>query len=263
MQRLRIWVCILLLSSLTNISTSFPGEITPIPSLNNILNEARTSFSGKNNSITLEDMLFKVKKFYYQIQYLDQKLEILNEVKEHFEKAISKAEEKYDEGEEDISQSDITKLKLGLAGTLNNIYEVEMGLQISRLSLSDSLDNKYSPNAELVESSISPIKFEFNNFHAWEKNHSKHPGKLKRELILKKGFLQVIEAKKEMRLARKNRKMTRALLVSEVANYDFGIGDSGDLFQALIIYTRVLNGYYDSVYNFNLLVAKLDRDTNK
>ena len=56
--------------------------------------------------------------------------------------------------------------------------------------------------------------------------------------------------------------MTRALLVSEVANYDFGIGDSGDLFQALIIYTRVLNGYYDSVYNFNLLVAKLDRDTN-
>ena len=263
MQRLRIWLCILLLSSLTNISTSFPGEITPIPSLNNILNEARTSFSGKNNSITLEDMLFKIKKFYYQIQYLDQKLEILNEVKGHFEKAISKAEEKYDEGEEDISQSDITKLKLGLAGTLNNIYEVETGSQISRLSLSDSFDNKYSPNAELVESSISPIKFEFNNFHAWEENHSKHPEKLKRELILKKDFLQVVEAKKKMQLARKNRKMTRALLVSEVANYDFGIGDSGDLFQALIIYTRVLNGYYDSVYNFNLLVAKLDRDTNK
>ena len=263
MQRLRIWLCILLLSSLTNISTSFPGEITPIPSLNNILNEARTSFSGKNNSITLEDMLFKIKKFYYQIQYLDQKLEILNEVKGHFEKAISKAEGKYDEGEEDISQSDITKLKLGLAGTLNNIYEVETDLQISRLSLSDSLDNKYSPNAKLAESSISPIRFEFNNFDAWAENHSKHPGKLKRELILKKGFLQVVEAKKKMQLARKNRKMTRALLVSEVANYDFGIGDSGDLFQALIIYTRVLNGYYDSVYNFNLLVAKLDRDTNK
>ena len=263
MQRLRIWLCILLLSSLTNISTSFPGEITPIPSLNNILNEARTSFSGKNNSITLEDMLFKIKKFYYQIQYLDQKLEILNEVKGHFEKAISKAEGKYDEGEEDISQSDITKLKLGLAGTLNNIYEVETDLQISRLSLSDSLDNKYSPNAKLAESSISPIRFEFNNFDAWAENHSKHPGKLKRELILKKDFLQVVEAKKKMQLARKNRKMTRALLVSEVANYDFGIGDSGDLFQALIIYTRVLNGYYDSVYNFNLLVAKLDRDTNK
>ena len=261
MQRLRIWLCILLLGSLTNISTSFGGEITPIPPLNNILNEARTSFSKKNNSITLEDMLFKVKKFYYQNQYLAQKLEILNEVKGNFEKAISKAEEKYDEGEEDISQSDITKLKLGLAGTLNNIYEGETGLQISRLSLSASLGNKYSPNAELVEPSISPIKFELNNFDAWEENYSKHSGKPKRELVLKKDFLQVIAAKKKMELARKNRKMTRALLVSEVANYDFGIGDSGDLFQALIIYTRVLSGYYDSVYNFNLLVAKLDRDT--
>ena len=85
---------------------------------------------------------------------------------------------------------------------------------------------------------------------------------LKKGSVLKKEFLQVIEANKKMQLARKNRKMTRALLVSEVANYDFGIGDSGDLFQALIIYTRVLNGYYDSVYNFNLLVAKFDRDTN-
>ncbi|MZH46999.1 MAG: TolC family protein, partial [Nitrospinae bacterium] len=60
-------------------------------------------------------------------------------------------------------------------------------------------------------------------------------------------------------LAKKNRKITRALLVSEVANYDFGIGNSGDLFEALIIYSRVLNGYYESVYNFNLAVAELNR----
>tara|TARA_Y100001936_G_scaffold81270_1_gene79806 strand:+ start:143 stop:934 length:792 start_codon:yes stop_codon:yes gene_type:complete len=261
MQRLRIWLYVLLLGSLTNIPTSFAGEIKPIPSLNDLLNAARTYFSGKNNSINLEEALFKIKKFYYQNQYLAQKLDTLNEVKGHFEKAVSKAEEKYEEGEEDISQSDITKLKLGLAGTLNDIYEIETDLQISRLSLSDSLDNRYSPNAELVESDISPINFEFNNFDAWEEKIGEPLGKLTRGLVLKKNFLQVIEAKKKMQLARKNRKMTRALLVSEVANYDFGIGDSGDLFQALIIYTRVLNGYYDSVYNFNLLVAKFDRDT--
>ena len=38
------------------------------------------------------------------------------------------------------------------------------------------------------------------------------------ELLLKKAFIKVNEAKKKMQLARKNRKMTRALLVSEVAN---------------------------------------------
>ena len=78
--------------------------------------------------------------------------------------------------------------------------------------------------------------------------------------MLRKVFLKVVEASKKMKLARKNRKMTRALLVSEVANYDFGIGEPNNLFQALIIYTRVLNGYYDSVYKYNLSVAILDRD---
>ena len=68
-----------------------------------------------------------------------------------------------------------------------------------------------------------------------------------------------METREKLNIARKNRKITRALLVAEVANYDFGIGDPGDLFEALIIYTRVLSGYYDSVYNFNLAVADLNR----
>ena len=80
--------------------------------------------------------------------------------------------------------------------------------------------------------------------------------------FLHKAFLKINEAKKRMQLAHKNRKMTRALLVSEVANYDFGIGNPGDLFQALLIYTRVLTGYYESIYKFNLSIAELDRDKN-
>nr|NIQ01670.1 hypothetical protein [Nitrospinaceae bacterium]NIR55677.1 hypothetical protein [Nitrospinaceae bacterium]NIS86121.1 hypothetical protein [Nitrospinaceae bacterium]NIT82965.1 hypothetical protein [Nitrospinaceae bacterium]NIU45168.1 hypothetical protein [Nitrospinaceae bacterium] len=43
----------------------------------------------------------------------------------------------------------------------------------------------------------------------------------------------------------------RALLVTEVANYDFGLGNEGDLFEALMIYTRVLVGYYEALYGFN------------
>ncbi|NIQ01510.1 MAG: hypothetical protein GWM98_14905, partial [Nitrospinaceae bacterium] len=41
--------------------------------------------------------------------------------------------------------------------------------------------------------------------------------------------------------------------------YDFGLGDPGDLFEALIIYTRVLRGYYDSVNHLNMAVAELER----
>ena len=230
--------------------------------MENVLDEIRSAFPEKGRAKSLEQILFEAKKFYYQIQYQQQKLEILKEVKGHFEKAVNKIEEQYDEGEEDISQSEITKLKLGLAGTLNDIYEVETDFQISRLSLSETLDNKYPHNAELLEPDIVPVAFEFDGFFSWLKHQRVSSKANKNLLILRKGFLKVIEARKKMNLAKKSRKMTRALLVSEVANYDFGVGESGDLFQALIIYTRVLSGYYNSVYKYNLSVATLDRDKN-
>ncbi len=251
MQRFQVCITMALMVSLMIGSVCYADGMEPIPSLNNIL---RSSIHGKNNSSAT--MEYSIKKFYYQVQYQDQKLQILNEVKGHFEKSISKAEEKYDEGEEDISQSDITKLKLGLAGTLNDIFGVEAGLQISRLSLFEVLKSEYEPEAELSEPNISPVEFDFADYQDWSGKGSELSG----NISLKKVFLKVVEAKKKMQLARKNRKITRALLVSEVANYDFGIGDPADIFQALIIYTRVLSGYYDSVYKFNLSVAGLNLD---
>jgi hypothetical protein len=253
MQQFQFCNTITLVVSLMIASVCFAGENEPIPSLNNILN----SFIPENSNLPTEhEREYSIKKFYYQIQYQSQKLKILNEVKGHFEKSISKAEEKYDEGEEDISQSDITKLKLGLAGTLNDKFGVEADLQISRLSLFETLKNKYEPEAELVEPNILPVDFDFDEYQKWCCQVSE----LSDVVSLKKLFLKVVETRKKMKLAQENRKITRALLVSEVANYDFGIGDPADLFQALIIYTRVLSGYYESVYKFNLSVAGLNRD---
>ena len=82
--------------------------------MENVLDEIRSAFPGKENTKSLEKMLFKTKKFYYQIQYQKQKLEILKEVKGHFEKAVNKIEEKYDEGEEDISQWDSILIEVNL-----------------------------------------------------------------------------------------------------------------------------------------------------
>lgn len=260
MQRITFWHGFILIFSFLIVNISNANEIKTIPPLDIILEKAHAYSVGKNNSIHKIEYL--IKKFYYQIQYQEQKLEILNEVKGHFEKSISKAEEKYEEGEEDISQTDITKLKLGLAGTLNDIYGVETGLEISRISLSDILNNEYPINAELLKSNISPLKFEYVDYKEWILHNKLVSKENKKISLLHKAFLKINEAKKRMQLAHKNRKMTRALLVSEVANYDFGIGNPGDLFQALIIYTRVLTGYYESIYKFNLSIAELDRDKN-
>ena len=251
-------IVMLLFSFLLNISLAVGDE--PFPELSNMVQEIRSHHKGENLSF-LAEKEYQVRKYYYGIQSKMQKLEILKEVKEYFEKAVIKAEKKYDFGDEDVSQSDITKLKLGLAGTLNDIVQLDGDVKVARLSLVDMFKEKYSVDAEMPDSIIKPVDFKFNDYDKWSKKSglAETLKSFDNKLDLKVAYLNVVKNKEQLSLARKNRKITRALLVSEVANYDFGIGDSGDLFQALIIYTRVLGGYYDAVYNFNVSVAELNR----
>lgn len=253
-------LAILILLSTFFLSSSLAGGVEPLPGLHKAVQDIRSHHKGKDLSF-LADKEYQVRKYYYEIQSKMQKLEILEEVKEHFEKAVTKAEEKYDSGEEEVSQSAITKLKLGLAGTLNDILELDSDITVARLSLADTLSESYYVDAEMRESVIEPVDFKFNDYEAWfeESGLAAVAKELNNELDLKVGYLKAVENRGKLQLAQKNRKITRALLVSEAANYDFGIGDPGDLFEALIIYTRVLGGYYDAVYNLNVSVAELNR----
>ena len=84
-----------------------------------------------------------------------------------------------------------------------------------------------------------------------------------KSFALYKAFIKVMESRDKMNLAEKLKKMTRALLVTESSNHDFGIGNSGDLFESLIIYTRVLSGYFETIYNFNMSVVELNKIAGK
>jgi hypothetical protein len=252
-------LAILILLSNLFLSSSLAAGVKPLPGLQKAVEDIR--FHHKDEGLSfLAEKEYQVRKYYYEIQSKMQKLEILEEVKEHFEKAVTKTEEKYDSGEEEVSQSSIIKLKLGLAGTLNDILELNSDITVARLSMADMFNENYSVDAEMRESVIEPVDFKFNDYEKWFKDSglTAVTKDLNNELALRVCYLKVVENREKLQLAQKNRKITRALLVSEAANYDFGIGDPGDLFEALIIYTRVLGGYYDAVYNFNVSVAELN-----
>jgi hypothetical protein len=212
----------------------------------------------KNGPRSQSEIQYRVQDLYYQIQYKTNQLGVAEEVKKRFGTALEKAEERYDKGEGEITQSDITKLKLGRSGSLNDIIELENEILIGKLALAGLTGLDLNPESELEEGTILPVEFPEQSF---EKVFGES---YKFSLFDQKiALLQVDEARGQMNLAKASRKITRALLVTEVANYDFGIGDSGDLFQALIIYTRVLSGYYETVYNFNIAVAGLQREIGK
>ena len=243
------------------------------------VNSARNSGS---KVLSPEDVIFQVTKYYYQIQIKMEQLETAEEVRGHFQKAVDKSEEILDEGEGEISQSDVTKLKLGLSDTLNNIIGLKHDMQIAKLHLGQLMGKELGSDSDMAETDVMPVVFSYHSFDDYLKAQSSSTssdnsvGKIRagssknpihfpvilsgdNRLILHEQFISVKEAQAKVKLGKKNRKISRALLVSEAANYDFGIGDSQELFEALIIYTRVLSGYLDSIYIFNVAVAELEK----
>jgi len=195
---------------------------------------------------------------------------------------VDKSAEILEEGEGDVSQSDVTKLKLGLSDTLNDIISLKHDMQVARLHLGQLTGRQLGADSPIAETDILPVSFSFNSLDdyltaqissptskssvgkvriASSKASTSVPAKRSERdrLTLHKAFIDINEAKAKVLLGKKNRKISRALLVAEVANYDFGIGDSQELFEALIIYTRVLSGYLDSIYTFNVAVAELEK----
>ncbi len=251
--------------------------------------ELSLDYNSKNRSekkyLPPEHITFLVKKYFYQIETKVEQLDTAIEVRGYFQKAVEKSKEIFDSGEGDVSQADLTKLKLGLSNTLNNIIDLEHDIHIGRLNLGKLINQELRDGNDITVTDPIPIDFPYTSFDDYliKKNltspgkkipgkvgivsneiHTKQPTKLTEEnrLLLFKAYLVVMSSKDKVILGKKNRKITRSLLVSEVANYDFGIGDSQGLFEALMMYTRVFSSYLDSVYTLNTSGAELEKLTD-
>ena len=251
--------------------------------------ELSLGYNSKNRAnkkyLPPKHITFLVKKYFYQIETQVEQLDTAKEVRDHFQKAVEKSKEIFDSGEGDVSQADLTKLKLGLSNTLNNIIDLEHDIQIGKLNLGKLINQELPDGNGITVTDPIPIDFPYTSFDDYmiAKNltpqskkiagkigiasneiHVEQPTKLTEEnrLLLYKAYLGVTSSKDKVMLGKKNRKITRALLVSEVANYDFGIGDSKELFEALIMYTRVLSSYLDSIYTLNVSAAELEKLTD-
>ena len=233
--------------------------LNKLPTLEQALAMAARHDSGGKSPRA--EVALEVKRNYDLILARREQLEISREVQQHFEKAVTQAEKKFEEGEGDVSLSALTKLELGLAGTFNDISQFNSDIALAQLHLGKYLGIQWAGKVDISGPKFRPVEFPFKTIGEYLKSRSS-ASKLENQGDLfaqQEAFIKVNKAREQFHLAVKTRKMTRALLVTEVANYDFGIGDEADLFEALIIYTRVLVGYFDAVYEFNFSVYRFTR----
>ena len=203
-----------------------------------------------------QDVALEVKLNHDLILARREQLEISKEVKGHFEKAVTQAEKKFEEGDDNISQSAITKLKLGLAGALNDISQFNSDIALAQLRLEKYLVVEWAKEVDISDPKFQPVTFPHKTAGEFLESNSSGSKTGSGLFDLEEAIIAVNKAREQLTLAGKNRKMTRALLVTEAANYDFGIGNEADLFEALIIYTRVLVGYYEAIHTFNVSVHR-------
>lgn len=227
------------------------GEaLKTLPSIEKILQLS----PGQAPSVALE-----VRTHHDLILVRREQLKVSRKVRNHFEKAIKGANKKLEKGEGEVTQSALTKLKLGLAGSLNDISQFQSDIALAQLHLEKILDIRWAESLDISGPKLKPEDFPYKSLADYiATDPSRVSPSLKAdEFNLKVAMVAVNKARDQLELARKSRKMTRALLVTEVANYDFGIGNEGDLFEALMIYTQVLVGYYDAIHNFNVSVYRI------
>ena len=236
--------------------------LTELPSLEQALKMSDSRYSAGLSSfqgLSEAEATFETKRNYSLILARREQLRISKEVKGHFEKAVSQAQKKFEEEEGDITQSAITKLKLGLAGTLNDISQFKSDIALAKLRLEKYLGVQWAEATDISGPGFQPVDFPYKTVEEIFNNRASNSNNLNKKKLydLKEVVIDVNKAREQLNLAAKNRKMTRALLVTEAANYDFGIGNEADLFEALIIYTRVLVGYYEAIHAFNVTVYRV------
>ncbi len=78
-------------------------------------------------------------------------------------------------------------------------------------------------------------------------------------LDAERSFIAYQRAKATIDAARAGRKSARGLLVLTVSNYDLGIGDAEELFEAYGAYTETSTDYFRAVHDYNVAVAELSR----
>ena len=75
----------------------------------------------------------EVKEYYYTLLYTKQIYELLNDVRDGFEKAVKTADERLQEGK--VSQLDVLNLKVGYAGVAKETGKLQNGIELSRGAL--------------------------------------------------------------------------------------------------------------------------------
>ncbi|MDZ4785305.1 MAG: TolC family protein [bacterium] len=132
----------------------------------------------------------RIKELFYGVLLASDSMRLGDEVGEYLEKALTKANELFEEGTGEVSQTDIQRLLVGKAELARQLATAKQGEPLARSAL--SAFSKVSGNFDLKPDFLTEEKFKFDNLeeliaiswkHAPEANQLKYGVEAKQNLV--------------------------------------------------------------------------------
>src|SRR5262249_17970908 len=104
-----------------------------------------------------DEVIVEIKRLYSETLLARTIAELLGEVVENFQKAIEEAEKRMNANEGKVTQSDVLKLKVGLAGVAKEVPKSRNGAELGRDALARAIGVEQAADFELADERIEPV----------------------------------------------------------------------------------------------------------
>jgi len=108
---------------------------------------------------TTSDLILGVHKRYYGYVVARQLLKTAKNIQKNFTEAYEVAEERLDEGDSQVSETDALKLKVGLAVVTSNVYRVRREVRVSRAGLREIMGLDDRIDFDVIDKKLKTVDF--------------------------------------------------------------------------------------------------------
>jgi len=112
------------------------------------------------HSATLNDVVYRVHKLYYGLVLAAQLRKSIVDLRDRFEEAYDIAEERLNKGEGNVTEADVLKLKIGLAGMEEGVRKLDRQINTAREALMKLIGWKESSPVEPQDKRVKPVKLD-------------------------------------------------------------------------------------------------------
>jgi outer membrane protein TolC len=160
-------------------STGELEVVQPLYTFGRLRNEIRAASQGVATEQAATErarhaVIAAVKELYYNLLFSRQIHELLRESQETFTTAVEKVEERLAAEEPNVTQHDLLRLRVGLAGVTKEIFTIERAIAVTRAALQRQLGLPAESTFDIADTHLEPVELRLQPLATYLDNMAQH-----------------------------------------------------------------------------------------